>query len=54
MNWFTWVLVALFSSNIILHLAYLAGYKPKPSSHLAIGITLLIEAFLLAGIFVWL
>jgi len=54
MNWFRWFLVGMYGTSIVLRLVKLNGGKPSSSGNLSTGVGMLLDAFLLAGIFLWL
>ncbi len=54
MNWFSWLLVSIFIVGIIKRLCNLGGWKPDPPPPVYYGISLLIDCFLIIGIFIWL
>ena len=54
MIWFQWLLIGIFTGSILLSLYRLSGWEPEKPSNLITGIALLVYAFLIAGIVIWL
>lgn len=54
MTWFAWVLILVFSLNVLWYLAQLGGFEPDQLDPLGLGIAVLINTLLIMGIVIWL
>ena len=54
MSLFQIVLIVVFSVGILSKLARLGGWNPDPPTELGIGVALVLDVFMIAGIIAWL